>query len=56
MANLSKQEYFRIHWKNNPPAKGEAYKPTSIEHSANILSHGVSFSRISGQKIVNKTR
>ena len=52
MANLSRPEYFRIHWKNNPPAKGEAYKPTSIEHSANILSHGVSW-RISGWKIVN---
>ena len=34
--------YFRIHWKNDPPAKGEQYKPTAIEHKANILTHGVS--------------
>ena len=33
--------YFRIHWKNDPPAKGEQYKPTAIEHKANILTHGV---------------
>lgn len=31
----------QIHWKNDPPAKGEQYKPTAIEHKANILTHGL---------------
>jgi len=31
----------QIHWKNDPPAKNEQYKPTSIEHKANILTHGL---------------
>ena len=41
MYNLSFFSH-RIHWKNDPPAKNEQYKPTSIEHKANILTHGVS--------------
>ncbi len=31
---------FRIHWKNEPAPKNQPYKPTPIEHSANIITHG----------------
>ena len=33
----------RIQWKNDPPPKNQAYRPTQIEHLANIITHGVSF-------------
>jgi hypothetical protein len=31
-----------LKWKNSVAGKNEAYKPTYIEHIANIITHGVS--------------
>jgi hypothetical protein len=31
-----------IQWKNARAKKNEMYKPTPVEHIANILTHGVS--------------
>ena len=32
----------RIKWKNERGRGGEAYKPTDVEHLANIVTHGAS--------------
>ena len=32
----------RIQWRNDPPPKNQPYRPTYIEHVANVLTHGVS--------------
>lgn len=33
--------FFSVKWKNPVARKDEAYKPTQIEHVANIITHGV---------------
>lgn len=33
--------YYSLKWKNCVAEKNEAYKPTYIEHVANIITHGV---------------
>ena len=32
---------YRIHWRNDPPPKNQPYRPTYIEHIANVLTHGL---------------
>ena len=40
--NICYLSHFRIKWKNDPSDGSSAYKPTNVEHLANIMTHGVS--------------
>jgi len=48
-----------MRWKNERPRNNEPYKPTEVEHVANILTHGVIYQLIFSHSVntlsLNKT-